>query len=114
MYESLNHPFPSHDINKMKEDFLVSFSQLTEEEDWLSADFNEYCTNIAGTLNYCVEGLVHEIPEEQIKRLKFSFFELYHQYQFLEEKIVQYNEFYQEYQRFEEVRIWLLENIITN
>lgn len=114
MYENLHHPFPYRDIDKMKKDLSIHFSQLTEDEDWLSADFNEYCTNIAGTLNYCLEDLVNEIPVEQIERLKFSFFETYKQYQFLEEKIAQYNEFYSEYQRFEKARKWLLVYLHNN
>lgn len=107
--EKLQQPFPYRDTDKIQEDFLPEFSKLSQDENWLTADFNTYCMNIAGSLSYCLEDLTDEIPKDQIEMLKFSFFDFYKQYQFFEAKITRYDGLYQEYQLFEEARKWLLE-----
>lgn len=106
--EKLHQPFPYRDTDKIQEDFLPEFSKLSQDENWLIADYNTYCMNIAGSLSYCLEDLTDEIPKDQIEMLKFSFFDFYKQYQFFEAKITKYDGFYQEYQLFEEERKLLL------
>lgn len=106
--EKLQQPFPYRDTDKMKEDFSSDFSKLSEDDNWLTADYNTYCMNIAGSLSYCLVDQSNEIPKDQLEMLKRSFFELYKQYQFIEAKITQYDGFYQEYQLFEEARELLL------
>ncbi|MBT2288725.1 hypothetical protein J7E73_06160 [Paenibacillus albidus] len=97
----LNKPFPYKDTNKLRAEFLP-------EEDFFNCDFNSYCMNIAGTLSYILEGKSVEIPPEQIDMLRYSFFDLFSEYKFLEDKVSGYHDFVQNYRNFEEARQMLL------
>ncbi|ALC89150.1 hypothetical protein AM500_04605 [Bacillus sp. FJAT-18017] len=108
MNNELGNPFPYSDIYKVLEDFKNEFLSLSEDEDFLIGDFNTYCMNIAGTLSYVLGGKINKIPQGQIEMLKESFFDFYKQYKFLEEKVENYNEFFQEYKNFERARRLLL------
>ena len=44
----LMNEFPNEDIEQIEKDFEDSIS----EEDWLDADFNEFCMLIAGSSSY--------------------------------------------------------------
>ncbi|MFD0676041.1 MULTISPECIES: YxiJ family protein [unclassified Paenibacillus] len=91
----LDNPFPYRDIDKIQDDFHFDFNKLADDEDSLVGDFNTYCMNIAGTRSYVLTG-------------KMVFFEMFRQYKFIEDRISDYKEFYQEYKRNEEARMLLL------
>ncbi len=107
--EYLHNPFPYRDMDRIQNDFSEHFSRLSENENWLTADFDTYCMNIAGTLSYAVNGEAKNIPNAQMEMLKFSFFEFFQQYKFFEGSMNQYHEFYEEYMNFERARQLLLE-----
>lgn len=111
--EKLQKPFPYRDTDKIQKDFCEDFSKLADDENWLTADFNTYCMNIAGTLSCVLRGKSQHIPNGQIKMLRFSFFEFFNQYKFLEDNITQYSEFYQEYMNYEKARKLILGYLST-
>lgn len=104
----LDKPFPYRDTDKIQEDFRTEFLSLSDEEDFLTGDFNTYCMNIAGTLSYVLAGKTNKIPQGQIEMLKKSFFDFFKQYKFFEDKIETYNDFFREYKNFEQTRTLLL------
>lgn len=106
--KELNKPFPYKDTDKLQEDFVTEFSNLSDEENSLTGDFNNYCMNIAGTLTYVLSGKTKKIPQNQIDILQKSFFEYYKQYKFLEAHISNYKDFFEEYKIFEETRKLLI------
>ncbi|UED78446.1 YxiJ-like family protein [Lysinibacillus sp. CD3-6] len=115
MKDELRQPFPTEDINKISEDFRTEFLNLSNEEEVdFYEDFRFYCSNIAGTLSYVLEGKINQIPEGQIDMLYKSFFEYYNQYEFLEDKIAHYNHFFQEFKINEQARKWLLQLLSNN
>lgn len=65
--------------------------------------------NIAGTLSYVLTSKINQIPKRQIELLQKSFFDLFTQYKFIEDKISSYNIFYDEYRKYEETRQLLLQ-----
>jgi len=105
----LTKPFPYRDTDQIQEDFRVDFSKLSDDENWLTSDFNDYSTNIAGTLSYVLLGKTNKIPQAQVEMLNKSFFELFNQYKFFEDQIESYNDFYKEYKTFEHTRKLLLQ-----
>lgn len=105
----LDNPFPYRDTDKMQLDFHSNFIQLTDDKNSLTADFNRYCMNIAGTLSYVLAKKTADIPQRQIEKLQLSFFNWFHQYKFIEDGIADYEEFSREYRNFEEARMLLLE-----
>lgn len=111
--EKLQKPFPYRDTDKIQEDYSNVFSKLSDDDNWLTADFNTYCMNIAGTLSYVLIGKSNKIPKGQIEMLRFSFFEFFKQYRFFEDNITQYDGFYQEYMDFEMARKLLLQYLST-
>ncbi|MEB2298671.1 YxiJ-like family protein [Lysinibacillus xylanilyticus] len=50
---------------------------LSEEDDCLTGDFNTYCMNISGTLNYVLAGKTTKIPKSQMEFLQMSFFDFF-------------------------------------
>ena len=75
MKDELRQPFPTEDINKISEDFRTEFLNLSNEEEVdFYEDFRFYCSNIAGTLSYVLEGKINQIPEGQIDMLYKSLF----------------------------------------
>lgn len=109
--EKLQKPFPYRDTDKIQEDYSNAFSKLSDDDNWLTADFNTYCMNIAGTLSYVLIGKSNKIPKGQIEMLRFSFFEFFKQYRFFEDNITQYDGFYKKYMNFEEARKLLLKSL---
>ena len=103
--ESLYNPFPYRDTDKIQEDFIKELS----EEDCLTGDLNTYWMNIAGSLSYVLKGNSKGIPKGQIEWLHLSFFDIFHQYRFLEEKMANYPTFYEEYLKNEKARKLLLD-----
>lgn len=112
--EKLQKSFPYRDTDKIQEDYSNAFSKLSDDDNWLTADFNTYCMNIAGSLSYVLIGKSNKIPKGQIEMLRFSFFEFFKQYRFFEDNITQYDGFYQEYMDFEKARKLLLQYLSTN
>jgi hypothetical protein len=53
-------------------------------------------------------GNTNKIPKSQIELLQKSFFDLFTQYKFFEDKIGNYKDFYDEYKKFEETRKLIL------
>lgn len=111
--DELKQPFPTGDVNKICEDFRAEFSNFPGEVDFYE-DFRYYCVNIAGTLSYVLAGSINEIPQGQFDMLFKSFFEYFDQYEFLEERIANYDHFFQEYKTFEQARILLLQLLTNN
>jgi len=109
----LKKPFPSKDMEKIKHDFHAQLLILSDEENELKFDFNDYCMNIAGTLSYVLTDDITNIPENQIEMLHKSFFDYFNQYSFFEDKIEAYNDFFQEYKTFEQARKMLLQLLTT-
>ncbi|MGA3601752.1 YxiJ family protein [Lysinibacillus agricola] len=107
----LNKPFPYKDTDKIQEDFRSKFLNLSEEDDCLTGDFNTYCMNISGTLNYVLAGKTTKIPKSQMEFLQMSFFDFFKQYKFFEHKICDYQDFFEEYNNFEVTRKLLLKLI---
>ena len=106
--EKLEKPFPYQDTDKIQEDFRAEFSELADEENCLTGDFNSYCMNIAGTLSYVLAGKTNNIPNWQIEMLQYSFFEFFTQYKFFENEVGIYRDFLAEYKANEEARKLLL------
>lgn len=109
----LEKPFPSRDMEKIKQDFRAELLTLSDEESELKFDFNDYCMNIAETLSYVLADDITNIPENQIEMLHKSFFDYYKQYRFFEDKIEAYKDFFQEYKTFEQTRKLLLQLLTT-
>ncbi|MDT0147695.1 YxiJ family protein [Priestia aryabhattai] len=100
----LYHPFPHEDIRKIQD----KFSEKLHEDDLLTADFNSYWMNIAGSLSYMLKGKTKKIPPNQIDELKLTFFEVFPQYSFLEEEIFTYLNLCEEYKVYEKTRELML------
>ena len=103
--ESLEKPFPYADTYSILEDFNKEFTK----NDILTADLNTYWMNISGSLSYVLKGIPNKIPQGQIDWLQLSFFDLFQQYRFFEDKITNYPSFYEEYMKHEKVRKLLLD-----
>ena len=118
MKVELRKPFPTEDIKKIGEDFRTEFLNLSDELEPYEVDFFEdfryYCVNIAGTLSYVLSDEINQIPQGQIDMLYKSFFEHYNQYEFLEDQIANYNDFFQEYKIHEQTRKLLLQLLSNN
>ncbi|MGF6949057.1 hypothetical protein QF028_001562 [Neobacillus sp. B4I6] len=108
--ESLYNPFPYRDTDNIQEDFNKELS----EEDCLTGDLNTYWMNIAGSLSYVLKGNSKSIPQGQIEWLHLSFFDIFHQYRFLEDKMADYPTFYEEYMNNEKARKLLLNYLSFN
>jgi hypothetical protein len=78
---ALINEFPSDDILKIEEDFQGDIAEI----DWLTADFNEFCTLITGSCSYVFDN--KKIPKRQREFLYRDFFSLYPKYLFLETAI---------------------------
>jgi hypothetical protein len=104
MKVELEKTFPYKDIQKIQDDFQREFISLSDNENSLTGDFNSYSMNIDGTLSYVLAGNTEEIPKGQIDLLQKSFFDLFTQYQFFEQNIHLYKDFYDEYSKHEEAR----------
>ncbi|MGP0690242.1 YxiJ family protein [Priestia aryabhattai] len=102
--DDLYHPFPHKGICKIQD----KFSEKLHEDDLLTADFNSYWMNIAGSLSYILKGKMKKIPQNQIDELKLTFFEVFPQYSFLEKEISNYPDLYEEYKIYEKVRELML------
>ena len=100
----LYHPFPYADIRKIQD----KFSEQLHEDDLLTADFNSYWMNIAGSLSYMLKGKTKKVPQNQIDELKLTFFEVFPQYSFLEKEISTYSNLHEEYKIYEKVRALML------
>lgn len=118
MKAELRKPFPTEDIKKIGEDFRTEFLNLSDELEPYEVDFFEdfryYCVNIAGTLSYVLGDMTNQIPQGQIDMLYKSFFEQYNQYEFLEDQIANYNDFFQDYKIHEQARKLLLQLLSNN
>lgn len=101
--EKLYSPFPYRDTGQIQEDFFIF------EDDCLNGDLNSYWMNIVGSLSYVLRGNSKKIPKGQIDRLHLSFYDIFQQYRFLEEKMDAYPIFYQEYKNHEKARKLLLD-----
>ena len=108
--ESLEKPFPYRDTDKIQEDFNKKLS----EDDVLTADLNSYWMNIAGSLSYVLRGIPNKIPQGQVEWLHLSFFDIFQQYRFFEDKIADYPSFYEEYINNEKARKLLLDYLSYN
>lgn len=107
MYQhQLRDPFPYDDISKMLRDFKHVISSLSEPLDF-NPDFNAYCTTIAGSISYVLDGKT--IPPQQAKLLSQNFFERFPIYKILEHSVADYPTFNNEYTTFEKARKLLLE-----
>lgn len=107
---SLYNPFPYRDTDKIQEDFNKELSK----EDCLTGDLNTYWMNIVGSLSYVLRGNSKRIPQGQLEWLHLSFFDIFHQYRFLEEKVADYPTFYEEYMNNEKARKLLLDYLSFN
>mgnify|MGYP006383174635 FL=1 len=118
MKAELRKPFPTEDIKKIGEDFRTEFLNLSDELEPYEVDFFEdfryYCVNIAGTLSYVLGDMTNQIPQGQIEMLYKSFFEDYNQYEFVEDQIANYNDFFQDYKIHEQARKLLLQLLSNN
>ena len=94
-------PFPYRDTSKISDDFKKFFL----EDDCINADLNTYWMSINGKLSYILKGRSPKIPQGQIEWLQMSFFDIFKQYRFLEEHIIKYKDFYEEYVTHEKARI---------
>lgn len=104
LHHHLTQPFPYRDTRKIYQDFKESFS----EEDCLNADLNTYWMYIAGSLSYVLNGKANKTPKNQIERIHLSFFDIFKQYRFLENRIEKYPTFYKEYMYYERARKLLI------
>jgi hypothetical protein len=105
----LDKPFPYRDCGQIQEDFQDGFLKLSQQDNSLNGDFNDFCMNIAGTLSYVLAGKTDRIQKGQIEILQMSFFDRFQQYTFLENGISSYQEFFEDYTNFEETRKLLLQ-----
>jgi hypothetical protein len=108
--ESIEKPFPYGDTYKIQEDYNKELS----EDDTLTADLNTYWMNIAGSPSYVLKGIPNKIPQGQIDWLRLSFFDIFQQYRFFEDKIADYPSFYEEYKNNEKARKLLLDYLSYN
>jgi len=108
--ESLHNPFPYRDIYKIQHDFMKEINT----DDILTADLNTYWLNIAGSLSYVLRGKSKVIPQGQIEWLQLPFYGIFHQYCFLQERMINYPTFYGEYMKHEKVRELLVEYLSYN
>ena len=100
----LVNPFPYEDTDKIKSDF----ERLLKDES-LNADFNDYCTLIAGTTSYIFNDHVANIPRKQTEFLNEGFFQRFPQYSFIETKLESYPDFLTEYNNHEKLRKLILD-----
>ncbi|WP_399629757.1 YxiJ family protein [Sporosarcina sp. SG10008] len=107
--DSLHIPFPYSDIYKIQEDFIKEINP----NDILTADLSAYWANIAGSLGYIERGKSEAIPQGQIDWLQLTFYDIFHQYYFLQESMINYPTFYAEYMNHEKARE-LLVDYLTN
>ena len=103
--ESLYTPFPYSDIYKINHDFIEEINP----DDILTADLNTYWMNIVGSLSYVLRGKSKAIPQRQIDWLQLTFYEIFHQYYFLQESMIDYPIFYEQYMNYEKARMLLVE-----
>jgi len=108
--DSLYTPFPYSDINKIKHDFIKKLNP----DDILTADLNTYWMNIAGSLSYVLRGKSKVIPQGQIDWLQLTFYDIFHQYYFLQESMIHYQVFYDQYRSYEKARMLLVEYLPDN
>ncbi|WP_418936690.1 YxiJ family protein [Paenibacillus chitinolyticus] len=106
----LTRPFPYKDLELIKKHFEFEFSLLSEEG--LNADFNDYCTTVAGTMSYVLNGSEENIPPRQILFIKMNFFERFPSYKFFENKVSDYLAFQDELKSFEKARELLIRYFI--
>ena len=99
----LMNEFPNEDIEQIEIDFEDSG---ISEEDWLDADFNEFCMLIAGSSSYVLSN--KKIPNNQMQFLYNDFFSLYPKHSFLKDSVSNYPYFYKELVSFEKARELLL------
>lgn len=104
---SLFNPFPYDDTAKIQIDFKEDLS----DDECLTGDLNTYWMNIAGCLSYVLNGNEKSIPQGQLEWLRLTFFDIFIQYKFLEEKIADYPTFMEEYLNYERVRTLLLSHL---
>jgi len=102
---SLYTPFPYSDINKIKHDFIKKLNP----DDILTADLSTYWANIAGSLGYVERGKLQAIPQGQIDWLQMTFYDIFHQYYFLQGSMINYPMFYAEYLNHEKARELLVD-----
>jgi len=98
----LMNEFSNEDIEQIEKDFEDSISA----EDWLDADFNEFCMLIAGSSSYVLGN--KKIPNNQLQFLYNDFFSLYPKHSFLKNSVRNYPHFYKELVNFEKARELLL------
>ncbi|AMQ08247.1 YxiJ family protein [Sporosarcina psychrophila] len=103
--ESLYTPFPYSDIYKIQHDFIKELNP----DDILTADLNTYWMNIVGSLSYVLRGKLQAIPQGQIDWLQLTFYDIFHQYYFLQESMINYPTFYAEYMNHEKARELLVD-----
>lgn len=103
--DSLHIPFPYSDIYKIQEDFIKEINP----NDILTADLSAYWANIAGSLGYIERGKSEAIPQGQIDWLQLTFYDIFHQYYFLQESMINYPTFYAEYMNHEKARELLVD-----
>jgi len=108
--DSLYTPFPYSDINIIKHDFIKKLNL----EDILTADLSAYWANIAGSLGYVERGKSQAIPQGQIDWLQLTFYDIFHQYYFLQESMIHYPVFYEQYRSYEKARMLLVEYLADN
>lgn len=104
--------FPYGDTERIKNDFVREFNLLKDES--LNADFNDYCTLIIGTTSYILKGNADNIPKQQNKLLKRSFFERFSQYAFIEVSLSRYPSFKKKYVHHEQLRKLVLDYLHQN
>ncbi|MED3816228.1 YxiJ family protein [Priestia megaterium] len=102
--DDLYHPFPHKDIRKIQD----KFSGKLHEDDLLTADFNGYWMNIAGSLSYILKGKMKNNRMIKIDELKLTFFEVFPQYSFLEKEISTYPNLHEEYKIYDKARELML------
>lgn len=108
--ESLHLPFPYSDIFKIQDDFIKEINP----DDILPADLNTYWMNIAGSLSYVLRGKSKAIPQGQIDWLQLTFYDIFHQYCFLQERMINYPTFYEQYMSYEKARKLLVDYLSYN
>ena len=106
--ESLHTPFPYSDIYKMQHDFIKELNP----DDILTADLSTYWANIAGSLGYVERRKSQAIPQGQIDWLQLTFYDIFHQYYFLQESMINYPTFYAEYRNHEKARELLVDYLL--
>lgn len=106
--ESLHTPFPYNDIYKIQHDFIKEINQ----DDILTADLSTYWANIAGSLGYVERGKSQAIPQGQIDWLQLTFYDIFHQYCFLQGSMINYPTFYAEYMNHEKARELLVDYLL--